>query len=157
MGDGLRSLFYISLVDSILDVEGQMVREIEIDPEHTSFNRKPPILTIVAIEEPENHIAPHLLGKLVGNLKDIAGKNNAQAIMTSHSPAIVKRIDPENLRYFRLDRELLASKVKASVTFTFCKKRTGMKCPMQRHNAINEFFDLLQRPGIAEVKRFQNR
>lgn len=58
-------------------VEGQMVREIEIDPEHTSFNRKPPILTIVAIEEPENHIAPHLLGKLVGNLKDIAGKNNA--------------------------------------------------------------------------------
>lgn len=28
---------------------------------------------------------------------------------------------------------------------------------MQRHNAINEFFDLLQRPGIAEVKRFQNR
>ena len=36
MGDGLRSLFYISLVDSILDVEGQMVREIEIDPEHTS-------------------------------------------------------------------------------------------------------------------------
>jgi len=112
MGDGLRSLFYISLVDSILDVEGQMVREIEIDPEHTSFNRKPPILTIVAIEEPENHIAPHLLGKLVGNLKDIAGKNNAQAIMTSHSPAIVKRIDPENLRYFRLDRELLASKVR---------------------------------------------
>lgn len=35
-----------------------------------------------------------------------------QAIMTSHSPAIVKRIDPENLRYFRLDRELLASKVR---------------------------------------------
>lgn len=34
MGDGLRSLFYISLVDSILDVEGQMVREIETDPEH---------------------------------------------------------------------------------------------------------------------------
>lgn len=49
------------------------------------------------------------------------------------------------------------SRAKASVTFTFCKKRSGMKCPMQRHNAINEFFDLLQRPGIAEVKRFQNR
>ena len=69
-------------------------------------------MTIVALEEPENHIAPHLLGKLVGNLQDIADKSNAQAIMTSHSPAIVKRIDPENLRYFRLDRALLASKVK---------------------------------------------
>ena len=113
MGDGLRSLFYISLVDSILDVEGKMQREIEADPENTSFSRKPPILTIVALEEPENHIAPHLLGKLVGNLRDIAGKSNAQAIMTSHSPAIVKRVDPENLRYFRMDKDLLASKVRS--------------------------------------------
>lgn len=112
MGDGLRSLFYISLVDSILDVEGKMQREIEADPEHTSFSRKPPILTIVALEEPENHIAPHLLGKLVRNLRNIAGKHNAQAIMTSHSPAIVKRVDPENLRYFRMDKDLLASKVR---------------------------------------------
>ena len=113
MGDGLRSLFYISLVDSILDVEGKMQREIEADPENTSFSRKPPILTIVALEEPENHIAPHLLGKLVGNLRNIAGKSNAQAIMTSHSPAIVKRVDPENLRYFRMDKDLLASKVRS--------------------------------------------
>ena len=113
MGDGLRSLFYISLVDSILDVEGKMQREIEADPENTSFSRKPPILTIVALEEPENHIAPHLLGRLVGNLRNIAGKSNAQAIMTSHSPAIVKRVDPENLRYFRMDKDLLASKVRS--------------------------------------------
>jgi hypothetical protein len=27
-----------------------------------------------------------------------------------------------------------------------------MRHPMQQHNAINEFFDLLQKPGIAEVK-----
>ena len=113
MGDGLRSLFYISLVDSILDVEGKMQREIEADPENTSFSRKPPILTIVTIEEPENHIAPHLLGKLVGNLRNIASKSNAQAIMTSHSPAIVKRVDPENLKYFRMDKDLLASKVRS--------------------------------------------
>lgn len=113
MGDGLRSLFYISLVDSILDVEAQMQQEIETDPENTSFSRKPPILTIVALEEPENHIAPHLLGKLVGNLRNIADKRNAQAIMTSHSPSIVKRVDPENLRYFRMDKEMLASRVRS--------------------------------------------
>lgn len=113
MGDGLRSLFYISLVDSILDVESQMQKEIETDPENTSFSRNPPILTIVALEEPENHIAPHLLGKLVGNLQAISGKKNAQAIMTSHSPAIVKRVDPENLRYFRVDKEKMTSTVKS--------------------------------------------
>lgn len=44
------------------------------------------------------------------------------------------------------------SRAKESVTFTFCKRRTGMRYPMQQHNAINEFFDLLQKPGIAEVK-----
>lgn len=113
MGDGLRSLFYISLVDSILDVESQMQKEIETDPENTSFSRKPPILTIVALEEPENHIAPHLLGKLVGNLQAISSKKNAQAIMTSHSPAIVKRVDPENLRYFRVNKEKMTSTVKS--------------------------------------------
>ena len=122
MGDGLRSLFYISLVDSILDVEGKMQREIEANPENTSFSRKPPILTIVALEEPENHIAPHLLGKLVGNLRNIAGKHNAQAIMTSHSPAIVRRVDPENLRYFRMDKDVLASKVR---TITLPEKESA--------------------------------
>lgn len=105
MSDGLRSLFYISLVDSILDVEQQIKRQLEIDPEHVSFNRAPPILTVVAIEEPENHIAPHLLGRLIENLRSISKKNNAQAIMTSHSPAIVKRVDPETIRYFRLDAD----------------------------------------------------
>ncbi|MGN0351973.1 MAG: ATP-dependent nuclease [Roseburia sp.] len=113
MGDGLRSLFYISLVDSILDVEEQMQQEIETDPDHTSFSRKPPLLTIVALEEPENHIAPHLLGKLVGNLQNIAKKRNAQAIITSHSPAIVKRVSPENLRYFRLSTSDAVSKVRS--------------------------------------------
>ena len=102
MGDGLRSLFYVSLVDSILDVEDQIQQEIESDSEHTSFNRNPPILTIVALEEPENHIAPHLLGRLMGNLHSIAKKRNAQVIMSSHSPAIVGRANPDQLRYFRL-------------------------------------------------------
>lgn len=44
------------------------------------------------------------------------------------------------------------SRAKESVAFTFCKRRTGMRYPMQQHNAINEFFDLLQRPGVAEIK-----
>lgn len=102
MSDGLRSLFYISLVDSILDVEQKIKAEIEADPEHTSFNRTPSLLTIVALEEPENHIAPHLLGQLINNLNSIANKGNAQALMTSHSPSIIKRVDPETIRYFRL-------------------------------------------------------
>ena len=44
------------------------------------------------------------------------------------------------------------SRAKESVTFTFCKRRTAIWNPMQQHKEINEFFDLLQRPGVAEVK-----
>ena len=113
MSDGLRSLFYISLVDSILDVESKIQKEIDTDPEHVSFNHKPPILTIIALEEPENHIAPHLIGQLVLNLKKIASKNNAQTVLTSHSTAIIKRFDPEKLRYFRLDVNDCTTKVRA--------------------------------------------
>lgn len=113
MSDGLRSLFYISLVDSILDVEAKIQQEINTDPEHVSFNHKPPVLTIIALEEPENHIAPHLIGQLVSNLKKIALKSNAQTVLTSHSTSIIKRFDPEKLRYFRLNANDCATKVRS--------------------------------------------
>lgn len=112
MGDGLRSLFYISLVDSILDVEVSIREKYEEDCQNPAFQGMPPALTIVALEEPENHISPHLLGRLIENLNSIAGKSNSQTIITSHSPAIVQRIDPKDLRYFKLDREYDATFVR---------------------------------------------
>lgn len=102
MGDGLRSLFYISMVDSILDVENTIRKEIEKDVENLSFNKIPPTVTVIIVEEPENHIAPHLLGKLILNLKNIALKSNGQVVLSSHSPSIIKRIEPENIRYFKM-------------------------------------------------------
>lgn len=113
MGDGLRSLFYISMVNSILDVETRIIEEdSDKDDNEKAFLHMPPVLTIVAIEEPENHIAPQLLGKLILNLKKIAKKNNAQVIITSHSPAIVKRIDTEKLRVFRMYEPEMCTLVK---------------------------------------------
>lgn len=46
------------------------------------------------------------------------------------------------------------SRAKKAVAFTFCNQRTCFKYPQQSHEVINEFFDLLQKPGIAEVKYF---
>lgn len=112
MGDGLRSLFYISMVDSMLDVEKKIKDQID-NGQELSFNRTPPILTIVAVEEPENHIAPHILGKLIRKLRDISEKCNAQTILTSHSPAIVKRISPDKLRYFRLIQDTLSTEIRS--------------------------------------------
>ena len=73
------------------------------------------MLTIVAVEEPENHISPHLLGRVVEKLNIISKKENSQIILTSHSPAIVKRVAPTNIRYFRICKEHECTKVKSII------------------------------------------
>lgn len=103
LGDGLRSIFYFSLVDSILDIELEITKDREENPDNPRFKLIPPILTILAIEEPENHIAPHHIGKLVNRFKQLSNNDNSQVILTSHSPAIIKRINPEDLRYLRIE------------------------------------------------------
>lgn len=103
LGDGLKSLFYISLVNSSLTLEEKIMEEsIDDKLEHKSFKLVAPICTILALEEPENHISPHLLGKVINNIKDISKKKNCQSILSSHSPSIIGRIDPENIRYFHI-------------------------------------------------------
>lgn len=103
LGDGLRSIFYFSLVDSILDIELKIIKDREENPDNPRFKLIPSILTILAIEEPENHIAPHHIGKLVKRFKQLSNNDNSQVVLTSHSPAIVKRIEPEDLRYLRIE------------------------------------------------------
>lgn len=46
------------------------------------------------------------------------------------------------------------SRAKKSVTFTFSNVRSGLKYPNQRKDAINEFFELLQQPNVAIIKKF---
>lgn len=113
IGDGMKSLFYISLVDSVLEVENiiRLENSNANVKNNLSFSMIPPLLSIILIEEPENHIAPHLLGKLIEKLKYIAEKSNGQMIVSSHSPSIIKRIDPRNIRHFRMDYETLSTKI----------------------------------------------
>jgi putative ATP-dependent endonuclease of the OLD family len=102
LGEGLRSLFYFSLVNSLLEIESIML-QVGGDKElKDAFSFDPPGLTILAVEEPENHISPHLLGRVVENLRRISRKANAQVILTSHTPAIIKRVDPESIRHLRI-------------------------------------------------------
>lgn len=98
LGEGYRSLFYLTLVCSLLDVEEKLA-ETE-DTETIGMNR--PLLTILAIEEPENHIAPQLLGRVIKILKTISEKENSQVFLSSHTSAIVKRLDPESIFHFRI-------------------------------------------------------
>lgn len=90
LGDGLKSLFYITLVSSLLEIENNQEKKGK------------PLLNILAIEEPENHISQHLLGRVVRNLKEIAQKENAQVILSSHNSSIVGKIDPEYIRHLQV-------------------------------------------------------
>ncbi|KAA6437075.1 AAA family ATPase [Dyadobacter flavalbus] len=100
LGDGLRSLFYLTLVCSLLDIEEQFAAKADED----EIGKSRPLLTLFAIEEPENHIAPQLLGRVVRILDRISKTGTSQVILSSHTPAIIKRIDPEAIRHFRISR-----------------------------------------------------
>ncbi|MED4206194.1 ATP-dependent nuclease [Neobacillus mesonae] len=91
LGDGLKSLFYITLVSSLLEIENN----IEVENK--------PLLNILAVEEPENHISPHLLGRIINNLDNISNKLNAQVVISSHNSSIIKRVDPEKIRHIQIN------------------------------------------------------
>ncbi len=101
ISDGMKSLFYISLVCTLLEIESKILNKTE--DLFSDNNYTPPYLTILAIEEPENHLAPHLLGRTIQNLQETSKLEIAQILITSHSSSILKRINPETIRYFRLD------------------------------------------------------
>lgn len=44
------------------------------------------------------------------------------------------------------------SRAKKSITFTYCKRRSNLQYPIQSHRDINEFFELLQQPGMASIR-----
>lgn len=96
LGDGYRSMFYLSLVCTLLEIENSFPADKEIEGDFR------PQLTILAVEEPENHIAPQLLGRVVKILGEVAEKANTQVFISTHTPAIVKRIEPETIYHFRI-------------------------------------------------------
>lgn len=115
LGDGLKSLFYITLVSSLLEIEN---KQEKIDK---------PLLNILAIEEPENHISQHLLGRVVRNLKEIAEKENAQVVLSSHNSSIIGKIDPENIRHLQIKNSVsLVNKItlpkKTDAAYTYIKE-----------------------------------
>jgi len=109
LSDGQRSLFHFALVKAILDLKLDLEQEVQgtgenedVPPFAQSYMRAP-ALTIFAFEEPENHLSPFFLSKLMIELQKITKGERAQAVLTSHSPSIVSRIEPEAIRYLRRD------------------------------------------------------
>lgn len=92
LSEGERSLLYFALVVAALRFEAETVPAVEIAISS-------PVLTILAVEEPENHLAPYYLSRILKSLREVSC---AQVALTSHSASILRRIRPEEVRHFRV-------------------------------------------------------
>jgi len=113
LSDGLKSLFYFALVGATFDIE-EAARAVA-PGEHAiaAEELRLPVLKVFAIEEPENHLSPHYLGRILAMLQRIAFSPRGQLLLTSHSPSILARIDPAEVRHVRLDQASGVAAVRA--------------------------------------------
>ena len=63
------------------------------------------MFTVVAVEEPENSLSPHYLGRIVNALNAMTSDGDAQALIATHAPSMLRRVAPERIRYLRLTQE----------------------------------------------------
>ncbi len=94
LSEGERSLLYFALVVAALRFEAECIAKNDEVP-----TKSVPVLTILAVEEPENHLAPYYLARILKNLRAV---EKAQIALTSHSASILRRVKPEEVRHFRI-------------------------------------------------------
>ena len=109
LSDGQQSLFYFAIAAAVSDLERQVVEEKA--PGFHNDQLRIPALSIFAFEEPENHLSPYYLARIIHQVQSFTATNNAQSIVTSHSPAILSRVNPRGVRYCRLDSTFRTSSV----------------------------------------------
>lgn len=98
LSDGMKSLFYFTLITSLFKIEKLMNDEDESHGMDSSQSNDS-YITIFCLEEPENHLAPHYLGRVISNFREALKIGNCQVLLTSHSPAILKRVEVKEIRY----------------------------------------------------------
>ena len=137
LSEGQQSLFYLALVAAVFDVERQIAgvppagkasdanqggttddqdslvpEEIASSGFRTDRFSLIPDLIVFALEEPENHLAPHYLARIIGLLRSLTETGRAQAMFSSHSPSVLRRVSPEEIRHLRLETATRISIVK---------------------------------------------
>ncbi len=103
LSDGQKSILYLSLV-----LSSQAINRAVLNGEDESFDidrLKPPVFTLIALEEPENSLSPHYLGRIVNSLLAMTQVGDAQALIATHAPTMLRRVEPKNIRYLRLNPE----------------------------------------------------
>lgn len=101
LSDGQQSLLYIALILAVQTI-GRRVLAGELT-EFDPVKLRPPVFVLLAVEEPENSLSPHHLGRVLSELTSFSENNDAQVVLATHSPALLRRVPPEEIRYLCLD------------------------------------------------------
>lgn len=104
LSDGQRSLFHIALTAATLETERDVLALTPPDAPFEQEKLRRAHLTVLAIEEPENSLSPFFLSRIMTQARELGGLPSAQVVLSSHSASILGRVEPEEIRYFRLDR-----------------------------------------------------
>jgi putative ATP-dependent endonuclease of the OLD family len=100
LSDGQISLLYFTLSITLYEIEqkhhkGKAKGFKELDKDIAVF-------TIFAFEEPENHLSPFYLGRVLKLFHAKSKTSKATGIVTSHSSSVVRRMNRvEQIRHFR--------------------------------------------------------
>ena len=101
LSDGQQSLLYLSLVLAVQGI-GREALAGKL-PAFDLDKLRPAVFTFLAMEEPENSLSPHYLGRVVNALSEFSQDNDTQAVVATHAPSLLRRVEPESIRYLRLD------------------------------------------------------
>ncbi|OEF09561.1 ATP-dependent nuclease [Vibrio genomosp. F10] len=107
LSDGQKSLAYFALTKALFDIDKSIqLASTSGDEMHFDAEKlKLPIFSIISLEEPENHLSPHYLGRIIKLILEHAEDDNCQAIISTHSASIVGRIEPSQIRHFSLNSD----------------------------------------------------
>lgn len=101
LSDGQQSLLYLTIVLALHGLGSQVLAGSV--PTVSPAKLRPATFTLIALEEPENSLSPHYVGRITRTLTDFSAHPDAQAIIATHSPSVVHRVPPESIRHLRLD------------------------------------------------------
>ncbi|WP_417307656.1 ATP-dependent nuclease [Devosia sp.] len=112
LSEGQMSLLYFALAATlhklVWEMQGALPKAIK-GFKAADFAHPP--LTVFALEEPENHLSPFYLPRLMALLDTLNASNSAQSIVTSHATSILSRVEPRHVLYFRNCQKTLQSSV----------------------------------------------
>lgn len=111
LSDGHKSLLYISLVLAWQALARRVLngKDTSLDPDRL----RPPVHTVIALEEPENSLAPQYLGRVIRQLRGACEQGDVQALIATHAPTLLRRVHPESICFLRLnaDRETTVHRI----------------------------------------------